>query len=276
MFNERHPLPDRQASPTIRALASIALLLSLTVVVSACSQEDRDAIRENLGTATITQPGGGDEGAESPTPTTAPPDTTTTVEAPPPTEEAPTATTAVGSDEGDGIETSSALLLLAAVVIGALIIFLIGRRSSRPTVSTPVAPVAPGAAPTWQDRSRSVYTEGRWILDNTDQRTVALRAAALAGDPRAVEADREMRRRLDAFMTDVYAVEAVAPTASVRRALRDLGDGARSLDSAVDSMAAAANTASGSSPETAAWSEDRRRFEASLDRLADELRSSGG
>ena len=276
MTNARRLLLGPRGSRILRTVASISLFLCFTVVASACSPEDRDAIRENLGTVTITQPGGGDDGAESPTPTSAPPDTATTVEAPPPTEEAPIATTAVGSDEGDGIETSSALLLLVAVLIGALIIFLIGRRSSRPTASVPVASAAPGTVQTWQDRSRSVYTEGRWILDNTDRRTVELRAAALAGDPRAVEADREMRRRLEAFMTDIYAIEAEAPTASVRRALRDLGDGARTIDSAVDSLAAAAPSDSGASPEAVAWSEDRRKFEASLDRLADELRASGG
>jgi len=276
---------DTTRKRSARIMLLVAAVVGVAAILSACTDEGLDDIGDALGSVTITLPpgsGGDTQVPEATTTVVEEPNPTTTVaeEAAPtttvvqtPTTTSPTSTTTdAGQDDAAG--TSSGLLLLALVALGALVVFLLGRRSSHPSPPVAAAPVL-GAVPTLRDRARSVYSEARWLLDNTDGSLIRTRQAVAAGDSQAAAADREVRRRLEAFMTDVYAAEAEAPSGSMRQALREVGAAVRDVDTTADSLTAAVPAADGSaSPESVAWTTARGRLESALDRLADELRTT--
>ena len=268
---------QRRSRPTGRLRSAILVVsfMGLAAGLSACTEERRDAIRGGVGTVTITQPAGNDGTAGSPEPST------TVAEEPSPTTEAPTPETiapettapATGADQDDA-GGSSTLMLLALIATATLIIFLLGRRSSRSRALVPAPSTADGTL-TWHDRVRSVYTGARWLLDNTDRPYIETRTTAATGDAQAMSAVHEVRRRLDWLLNELYEAEADAPTASTRQTLRELGAAARALDNAAESVALAPSVGAGlPSPEWGVWAEARRRLETVLDRLADELRTT--
>jgi hypothetical protein len=272
---------DRPAGRLRSAMLAVALI-GVVAVLSACTEDRRDAIRDGVGTVTITLPtrdegtGGSPETtatlAEEPTSTTEAPTTEVpTTEAPPPETVAPETTAPATDADSDDDLAQSGLLVLALVAAAALLIFLLGRRSSRSGASAP----ASDGRPPWHDRARSLYADARWLLDNTDRPFVATRSAAATGNAQAMSADLEVRRRLDSLLTALYETEADAPSGSIRRTLRELGASVRALDGATDAVALAPPSETGvPSPEWSAWTEARRRLETALDRLAEELRST--
>jgi hypothetical protein len=260
------------------------VLIGVVTGLSACTEDRRDAIRDGVGTVTITLPTRGDGTggspettatlAQEPLPTTEAPTTEApTTEAPPPETVAPETTTPATDADPDEVGDRSGLLVLALIAAAAMLIFLLGRRSSRSAVPDPAAPASD--RPPWQDRARALYADARWLLDNTDRPFVATRSAAATGGAQAISADLEVRRRLDSLLTALYEAEADAPSGSIRQTLRELGASARALDGATQAAASAPPVETGvPSPEWGTWVEARRRLETALDRLADELRTA--
>jgi hypothetical protein len=274
---------DRPAGRLESAMLAV-VLIGVVTGLSACTEDRRDAIRDGVGTVTITLPTRGDGTggspettatlAQEPLPTTEAPTTEApTTEAPPPETVAPETTTPATDADPDEVGDRSGLLVLALIAAAAMLIFLLGRRSSRSAVPDPAAPASD--RPPWQDRARALYADARWLLDNTDRPYIETRTTAATGDAQAMSAVHEVRRRLDWLLNELYEAEADAPTASTRQTLRELGAAVRALDDAAESVALAPSAEAGlPSPEWGVWAEARRRLERVLDRLADELRTT--
>ncbi|MEB3214540.1 MAG: hypothetical protein VKL39_24540, partial [Leptolyngbyaceae bacterium] len=222
---------DRSVGRLGSALLAVAVI-GVVAALSGCTEDGRDAIRDGVGTVTITLPARDDGAAGSPetTATTAQEPSPTTEASPPETAPPPTVapettsapeTTvpATDPDSDDGL-AQSGLLVVALIAAAAVLIFLIGRRSSRSAASVPPVPPHDGRPP-WQDRARALYADARWLLDNTDRTFVAMRSAAATGDAQAMSADLEVRRRLDSLLTALYEAEADAPSGSMRQVLRE-------------------------------------------------------
>lgn len=118
---------------------------------------------------------------------------------------------------------------------------------------------------------RSAYSAARSVLDRLDSRSVDLRVAAAAGDENARAADRDLRRRIEAALSDLYGLEAEAATASERTVLRETADALNALDRTIDEAARE------SAPDEAlgAVGPARDRLDTALDGLAAQIRRIG-
>jgi hypothetical protein len=202
-----------------------------------------------------------------------PSDTTEPAEPTPPDTEEPEE-----DDEGFG---ASGIALIIVAVVALILIFLAGRGSSRsaaPVTVVPQAAVPPAAQPpppptpqpeeARRGRLRSAYSATRSVLDRLDTRSVELRVAAAAGDEDARAADRDLRRRIEAALSDLYGLEAEAATASERTVLRETADALNALDRAIGE--AAKESAPGEA--IAAVGSVRDRLDTALDGLAAQIR----
>jgi hypothetical protein len=169
-----------------------------------------------------------------------------------------------GGESEDGTDESigtAGVALIVLVGLAVLLVFLAGRGSARSssvtvTSAAPPPPPPPGpAGPTRQERLRSVYTRGRMILDRFDDREVDRRRSAprhLADDTRA-----ETERTL----SDIYELEADAPTSSERSTLRGLAESINGLDRSVDLVS--------TGDDVGRLEQARARLQRALEDLAD-------
>lgn len=241
----------------VRATGAIALL-ALLMALAACGDSE---VGDRL-------PSGTDDAAAAPgtaaqeTPATeAPADPTTPADEPAPADPAPT-----GEDDGS---TVPALAIGAVVVVILLILLLAFGRRGRS--AAPVAP-QPAAAPArsaWSQRAHSAYANARWLYD-------ALAPGSASRPP------PELDDRQSAALTELYGLEADAPTATARMAVRETGSAVRELRAAIDSLAALPPPAPGVAPapgdpyQAAVGVVDgqRNRLAAALNALAETLRAT--
>jgi len=264
----------------------VVLIIGVSFLFAACSEETRSEISEAVGDRPTTEAPAEDPPEAAPEPTEAP--------APEPTE---------APDDGvDSAETTSAILLLALIAIVIIVVIAIARGSKKAPAAAPVGAVAPPAASpavaAWGGRARTAYTNARWLQDNLVD-DLAVWRGDTQQDPASVDPDdrrsalwHQIDQRMSASVTELYGLEADAPSSAARDSSRDTVDALQStreafetrasartsrLRAAADTTADAATVEAATNRELAATSdlEQRRgRLARSLDGLAETFRSA--
>jgi hypothetical protein len=150
--------------------------------------------------------------------TTSPDSDTTLVEAAP-------STTIVGDDPEE--EAGSGWWLLALLIAAAAVgTYALWRARTARQESEALA----AQQEAWSGRMRAAYVQGRWVLDQLDERLAVERRS----DPDA----RGLRAGIETVLGDMYALEADATDPETRAVIRGVSESIRDLDRAVDARAA--------------------------------------
>lgn len=277
----------------MRRLSFVLMIIGL-LIVGACSEETRSAIDDAVGsggTGPLTTQGEAEDTSPEPEPTTPP------TEAPAPEPEP--------DDGADSAETLSIVLLVALVLFGGIALLSLVRRSPKSTPAPPAAPYGAPSAPApdpaviaWMSRARTAYTNARWLQDTLVEDLAIWRSEALAA-PEAVDpGDRrsgawaQVDERMAATVTELYGLEADAPSPRSRDAVREVLNSLHSVRGGFDARVAArtehrtiaGDPTSGSAAATAAADRDlttaaeleerRARLGRAIDGLAALFQSS--
>ncbi|MEA2001730.1 MAG: hypothetical protein U9N84_07595 [Actinomycetota bacterium] len=264
----------------------VVLIIGVSFLFAACSEETRSEISEAVGDRPTTEAPAEDPPEAAPEPTEAP------EPAPEPTE---------APDDGvDSAETTSAILLLALIAIVIIVVIAITRGSKK--APAPVGAVAPPAVSpvvaAWGGRARTAYTNARWLQDNLVDDLAVWRGDSQL-DPGSIDPDdrrsalwHQIDQRMSAAVTELYGLEADAPSSAARDSSREAVDALQStreafetrasartsrLRAAADPTAEAAAVEAATNRELAAASdlEQRRgQLARSLDGLAEIFRSA--
>lgn len=214
-----------------------------------------------------------------------------TTDAPPDTD-AP-ATTSGNNDDGGGTADDvnwTPIIIVVAIILLLIVLFSMIVRGSRPkTVVVPAAAPQPQAPPgpsaataDWTRRARSAYATTRWIHDSADADLAAWKHAELVNpgsitpsDPR-FQTWRDLEHEMSSVTSQLYALEADAPSGVARTSARTTGAALRGLTTALDTRiklgpdaSAQAISDAGTSLET-----ERGRVSRALDDLADAIRTA--
>ncbi len=245
----------------VQATGAIALL-ALLLALAACGDAD-SGVGDRLSSGTDDAAAAPGTAAQEAPATTAPADPTPADE---PAPADPATPAPAGEDDGSTVP----VLAIGAVVVLILLVLLLafGRRGRRAAPAAPQPAAAP-ARSAWSQRAHSAYANARWLYD-------ALAPGSASRPPPDLDA------RQSAALTELYGLEADAPTATARMAVRDTGTAVRELRTAVDALAALPPPAPGVAPApgdpyqaaVGVVDGERSRLAAALNALAETLRAT--